>query len=259
MRFGRRAWQAPIVTFTMPPPDCLAITPPPLHPGVTMGSLRGSSALTRVQFRPQCCDLRPEARQLRHDRVHRAAVGRFARRRLGRRLGRRRGETSRLARMLARAPMIPMPANMTKMPVRRPNVRDREEVPVADGGDRHDAPPDRIATGRMFASGAAALELEHEDAADAEHDPGQQDRDERRVLAAVLETSRTRSLPAWPRSSRVIRVSRLSRARRNRAVNGMKPKLGIDPRRSSQPRWPTKYARFGFEPREVHTRSPPGR
>ena len=30
------------------------------------------------------------------------------------------GETSRLARMLASAPMIPMPANMTKMPVRRP-------------------------------------------------------------------------------------------------------------------------------------------
>ena len=30
------------------------------------------------------------------------------------------GETSMLARMLARAPMIPMPANMTKTPVRRP-------------------------------------------------------------------------------------------------------------------------------------------
>ena len=48
-------------------------------------------------------------------------------------------------------------------------------------------------------------------------------------------TSRTRSLPAWPRRSRVIRASRLRRARRNKAVNGMKPKLGIEPSRSSQP------------------------
>ena len=63
-----------------------------------------------------------------------------------------------------------------------------------------------------------------------------------------LSTSRTRSLPAWPRSRRVIRASRLRRARRNSAVNGMKPKLGIDPSRSSQPRWPMKYARFGLAP-----------
>ena len=65
----------------------------------------------------------------------------------------------------------------------------------------------------------------------------------------LWRTSRTRSLPAWPRSSRVIRASRLRRARRSRAVSGMKPKLGIDPSRSSQPRWLTKYARFGFATR----------
>ena len=31
-------------------------------------------------------------------------------------------------------------------------------------------------------------------------------------------------------------------------MNGKNPKLGIDPSRSSQPRWPMKYARFGFAP-----------
>ena len=34
-----------------------------------------------------------------------------------------------------------------------------------------------------------------------------------------LRTSRTRSLPAWPRSNRLIRASRLRRASRNSAVN----------------------------------------
>ena len=70
-----------------------------------------------------------------------------------------------------------------------------------------------------------------------------------------LSTSMTRSLPAWPRSRRVIRVSRLRRASRNRAVNGMKPKLGIDPSRSSQPRWPMKYARFGLAPVRLNAKS----
>ena len=89
--------------------------------------------------------------------------------------------------MLARAPMIPMPANITKMPVMRPMSRHGVVVAVADGGDGHEAPPDGVATGLDVAVGDPALELEDEDAPDREHDPGQQDRDERRVLAAVLE------------------------------------------------------------------------
>ena len=70
-----------------------------------------------------------------------------------------------------------------------------------------------------------------------------------------LRTSRTRSLPAWPRSSRVILARRLNRARRNSAENGMKPKVGIEPRRSSQPRAPMKYADFGLAPRRFSAKS----
>ena len=62
----------------------------------------------------------------------------------------------------------------------------------------------------------------------------------------LASTSITRSLPACPRSSLVIRARRLRRARRNRADAWKNPKAGIDPMRSSQPRWPMKYARVGF-------------
>ena len=36
---------------------------------------------------------------------------------------------------------------------------------------------------------------------------------------------------------------------------GKKPKLGIEPRRSSQPRWLTKYARFGLDPVMLYAKS----
>ena len=36
---------------------------------------------------------------------------------------------------------------------------------------------------------------------------------------------------------------------------GKKPKLGIEPRRSSHPRAPTKYARFGLEPVMLYAKS----
>jgi hypothetical protein len=44
-----------------------------------------------------------------------------------------------------------------------------------------------------------------------------------------------------------MRARRLRRARRNRLVASKNPKLGIEPSRSSQPRWLMKYARYGFE------------
>ena len=71
----------------------------------------------------------------------------------------------------------------------------------------------------------------------------------------LRRTSMTRSLPAWPRSSRVILARRLSRNRRSKAVARKKPRLGIDPSRSSQPRAPMKYARFGLAPRRFNPKS----
>ena len=62
----------------------------------------------------------------------------------------------------------------------------------------------------------------------------------------LASTSITRSLPACPRSSLVIRARRLMRASRNNAVAWMNPRAGIDPIRSSQPRSSMKYARVGF-------------
>ena len=60
--------------------------------------------------------------------------------------------------------------------------------------------------------------------------------------------SRTSSLRALPRSRRAIRASRLRRASRSNALSWKKPKAGIEPSRSSQPRWWMKYWRFGREP-----------
>ena len=51
---------------------------------------------------------------------------------------------------------------------------------------------------------------------------------------------------------RVIRASRLRRARRNRAADWRNPKVGIDPRRSSQPRCLMKYAALRLRADEVH-------
>ena len=61
-------------------------------------------------------------------------------------------------------------------------------------------------------------------------------------------TSWTSSLRLLPRSSLLIRASRLRRASRKRAVSWKTPKVGIEPSRSSHPRWPMKYARFGLAP-----------
>ena len=100
--------------------------PPPADP-----SGRGS-ALARAERGSQRRDLRPlaghfgaEARQLIDDRgdprrVRGPAPARVRASSAG--SSGVEGETSRLARMLARAPMIPMPANMTKTPVSPPSV-----------------------------------------------------------------------------------------------------------------------------------------
>ncbi len=53
----------------------------------------------------------------------------------------------------------------------------------------------------------------------------------------------------------MIRARRLRRASRNSAVNGKNPNVGIEPSRSSQPRRPMKYARFGFDPRRFIVKS----
>ena len=83
--------------------------------------------------------------------------------------------------------MIPTPANMTKTPVTRPRDGDRVVVAVADGRDRHEAPPQCVASGRDVRVGRLALELDHQDGRDGEDDEGRQDGDEGRVLAAVVE------------------------------------------------------------------------
>ena len=54
-----------------------------------------------------------------------------------------------------------------------------------------------------------------------------------------------------PLSSRMIRASRDSRARRNRAVNRKTPRVGIEPSRSSQPRRRMKYSLRGPRTRDV--------
>ena len=64
---------------------------------------------------------------------------------------------------------------------------DRILVAVADGRDRHDRPPQRVAAGRDVGVRRGHFELEHEDARRDEHDERRQDRDEGGVLASVLE------------------------------------------------------------------------
>ena len=64
----------------------------------------------------------------------------------------------------------------------------------------------------------------------------------------LSSTSLTSALRFWPPISLRMRASRLRRARRNSAVSWKNPKLGIDPRRSSQPRWWMKYADLGLAP-----------
>ena len=86
-----------------------------------------ASAVVGGEGRAECRDLgalaghlRPESGELLGDRRV-SGVGRgLGGRRVGSSFG--VGATSRLARMLARAPMIPMPANITNTAVIRPRV-----------------------------------------------------------------------------------------------------------------------------------------
>ena len=126
------------------------------------------------------------------------------------------GGTSMEARIDASAPMMPTPANITNVAMRRPS-RDRVVVTVAHGGNRDEAPPERSWPVTIFASGEWLSDLEDQHAGRAEHHSGRDQRDEHRVLPAVLEHVLDQRGPvAMPRSSLATRASRLSRARRGR-------------------------------------------
>lgn len=163
--------------------------------------------------------------------------------------------TRTLAKMLAKAPMMPTPGEHHEH-ARDPSCgRHGIRISVADRRDGHDRPPQRVASGRDVGIRRRGLELQDEHAAQRLHDEGGQYRDERRVLPRFRSTSAASSFLFLPRSSRVMRASRLIRASRSRAVYlkmprvGIEkmPRVGIEPRRSSQPRWRTTYSRLGCD------------
>ena len=71
----------------------------------------------------------------------------------------------------------------------------------------------------------------------------------------LSSTSLTSACRFWPPNSLRMRARRLRRASRNSAVSWKKPKLGIDPSRSSQPRWRMKYADLGRAPVMLYVKS----
>ena len=94
--------------------------------------------------------------------------------------------TRKLARILARAPMMPTPTNYEHGGDPPPKCH-RIVVAIAHRGDGDDRIPERVPTRGNVRCRRRAFELEHEHTGNRQDQDRQKDGNERRVLAAVIQ------------------------------------------------------------------------
>ncbi len=143
--------------------------------------------------------------------------------------------------------MIPTPASITKTATHLPSVvtgyvSPYPTVVIVTSAHHSASPPSVIvASGAPLSSwmtSSVATEMTRK-AESTVMNPAYWPR-----FSSTSRMSRRRLLPL---SMRLIRISRLRRARRSSAVAGNPTRAGNEPRRSSQPRWVMKYSRFGWD------------
>ncbi len=143
--------------------------------------------------------------------------------------------------------MMPTPENMTKTPVIRPSARGIESpyptVVIVTIAHQSASPPVV-----MFAPGDRLSNCRTRMLATERTIPPSRIVMNVAYWPRLCSTSATICFWFCPRKIFAIRVRRKMRKMRRRAANGRKVKLGIDPSRSIQPRWPTRYARLGRAP-----------